>query len=344
MDDKIPELTVGNDPPNETHQWEKSRQLVQAFGILPSPISGVIRLLTSEFSQAEFKSKLLTPIILVRLLHSDSFKAPYYYSIMLFKPDCFQGLKRPFSTPNFLDAYSATEHAFLSGLIFTVKRARVTCDPNGFSQVVKRLQLGVNLGWSIGSFLTPIGLLNGLLAGTYRWLGTLPFLRQDPEGFERYMKHIERSQLALPDEEYERSEWGCTSAQNGILLLQFSGFRSSTLTPLYEGTRPSILVPRSNSLEFFFCATDIWLRYFLEETSSPRIALPGELYLDEKDRGWISTCVADTEPSKNANWLLTGKDDISVKQTPHLFLPDPNDHFADIPGYPEENGQLVVEA
>lgn len=344
MVNKSSDPTGANNAPDETHEWETARQMVQAFGILPSPISGLARLLTTDFSQAEFKSKLLTPVILVRLLHSASFKAPYYYSIMMFKPSCFQGLKRPFSTPNFLDAYSASEHAFLAGFIFTVKRARVTCDASGFDEVVSHIQLGVNLGWSIGNSLQPIGPLHGLLAGSYRWLGTLPFLRQDPERFARYMNHIKRNNLSLPDEEYERKTWGCTSAQNGILLLQFSGFRSAVLTSLYDGTRPSILVPRDDSLEFLFCATDIWLRYFLKETSAPRIALPGELYLNEKDRNWISTCVADSEPSKNANWLLTGAEDISLKQTPHLFLPDPNDQFADIPGFPEENGQLVVEA
>jgi hypothetical protein len=127
-------------------------------------------------------------------------------------------------------------------------------------------------------------------------------------------------------------------------MFQYGGFRSTSLVPLYHGTRPSFLTPPEASLDYFFCAADIWLRFFLKETTSPRIPLPAELYLDENDRNWVANCVADPEPSKNFNWLLTGSSDISPKQTPHLFKPDPTDRFADIPGYPEEEGQLIVEA
>jgi hypothetical protein len=218
-------------------------------------------------------------------------------------------------------------------MIFMFKKTQKSCRGAAFDEVAKHMQLGINLGWSIGSSLKELDPLLGLLVGAFRWLGTLPFLQYDPEGFESYLRHCNQNNRVLPDTNYELERWGCTSSQVGLLLTQKMGFKSSLVTPVFNGTQTSGRTPMDTRPDFICRATDIWLRHFLNENPDLNVPLPAEFYLNEADRQWISSCIADAAPSKPLQWLFATTDDISPTQTPELFIPDPKDQFADVEGF-----------
>jgi hypothetical protein len=320
-------------PDKEAEQWQAATQFAAHQSELPFSILALVRVLVADEEAGATEASNGTKFTLIRLLKSEVFRAPYYYCVSLFRPEALRGRNRPFSITDFLQTFSPAEHAFFTAMIFMFKKSQKTCAGAAFEEVAKRMQLGINLGWSIGSSLKELDPLLGLLVGTFRWLGTLPFLQFDPEGFESYLRHCNKLERVLPDTDYELERWGCTSSQVGLLLTQKMGFKSSLVTPVFNGTQTSGRTPVDGRTDFICRATDIWLRHFLKENTEFNVPLPAEFYLNEADRQWIASCIADATPSRSLEWLFATTKDISPSLTPELFIPDPKDQFADVEGF-----------
>jgi hypothetical protein len=320
--------------PNRTaEQWLAAAPFAAGLVDLPSSITALVRVLICDEELGTPEASNGTKFILIRLLKSEAFRAPYYYCVAMYRPECLRGRNRPFSITDFLQTFSPGEHAFFTAMIFMLKKTQKICGGPAFEEVARHIQLGINLGWSIGSSLKELDPLFGLLVGAFRWLGTLPFLRCDPDGFEEYLRHCRETNCRLPDSAYELERWGCTSSQVGLLLIQKMGFKSSLVKPLFNGTQTAGQVTPDSRMDFICRATDIWLRYFLNENASLNVPLPAEFYLHEADRQWITSCITGATPSKPLEWLFATAEDISPQLTPELFIPDPKDQYADVEGY-----------
>jgi hypothetical protein len=155
--------------------------------------------------------------------------------------------------------------------------------------------------------------------GSYKWLGVLPFIRHDPEGFKAYTQHLATKDFASTDSEFELSHWECNSSQIGILLLQRMGFGSSRLSPLMRATMALATAPSTEPGELGFRAVDMWGKYLLEASTLPSVPLPAAYYLSPQNLNGIMSRLTDPGAKTHRGWLSATKHSISIEETPQLF-------------------------
>jgi hypothetical protein len=239
----------------------------------------------------------------------------------MFRPERLDPPDEPFTTRDFIESFSAPEHALLTGMIFLHRQARKLSDEALFETATSWLQRGVNVGWLIGKALNPVGPANGLLVGSYKWLGILPFLRHDPEGFKLYARHLRSKDFSRTDIDFEHDRWECTSSQVGIMLLQRMGFGTARLIPLMRATTTISAASTADPIERGFRAAEVWISYLLESRTVPSIPLPPAYYLTPQDLDQISSRLTDKTSKNHRGWLSATKQSISLTTTPQLFPP-----------------------
>jgi hypothetical protein len=158
-----------------------------------------------------------------------------------------------------------------------------------------------------------------MLVGSYKWLGTLPFIRHDPEGFKEYTRHLAAKDSSSTDNDFELAHWQCNSSQIGILLLQRMGFSSARLTPLMRATMALSANLPPDPIELGLRAVDLWLKYILESSASASVPLQAAYYLSSADINVIINRLTDPATKTHRGWLSVTKHSISIEETPQLF-------------------------
>lgn len=317
--------------------WEYAAAFADSLGSLPGSVTSTVRILLTDFDNDPHNLSNDSKFLLKRFFRSRSLQSPYFHAISFFKPERLEPRDEPFTPRDFIESFSAPEHALLLSTIFLHRQARKLSDEAFFESATSWLQRGLNIGWLVGKTLKPAGSASGLLVGCYRWLGVLPFLRHDPDGFKLYARHLKTRDFASTDINFEHDRWECTSSQIGIMLLQRMGFGTTRLVPLMRATTTISAAAPSDPLERGFRATEVWIRYLLEKRTIPAIPLPPAYYLGPTDIEGITARLTDHSQGRGQSWLNCTKNDISPEKTPQLFLgndaEEANDGAAD--GVPE---------
>jgi hypothetical protein len=286
---------------------------------LPSSVTSTVRTLLTDFDKDPHAISHDAQFCLTRFLKSRSFQAPYFHAISLFKPERLQPEDELFTPRDFIESFSGPEHALFTSLIFLHRQARRLSDEGLFDNATSWLQRSVNLGWMIGKSMKSVGPASALLVASYKWLGVLPFVRHDPEGFKLYARHLRTKDFTSTDIDFEHDRWECTSSQIGIMLLQRMGFGTARLVPLMRATTTISPLPPSDPLERAYRAAEVWMRYLLERRSVPSIPLPPSFYLSPQELDAITTRLNSQIPGRVRSWLNCSKHDISPDTTPQLF-------------------------
>jgi hypothetical protein len=232
----------------------------------------------------------------------------------MFKPERLLPADEPFTPRDFLESFSGPEHAILIGMIFLNRQAKALCEEAMFDNATSCLQRGLNVGWLIGKTLRLVGPEAGLFAGSYRWLGILPFLRHDPEGFRLYSRHLRKLDFGCTDMNFETARWECTSSQVGIMLLQRMGFGVNRLVPLMRATTTLSATAPTDALERRYRAAEVWIRYILENRKFPSIPLPPtlQLFVEDPNKDSGGEIVSDELPTSAIDPALVQEENLET--------------------------------
>jgi hypothetical protein len=304
-----------------SESWEVANAFTDTLGRYPASVTSLVRFLFQDFDADPSTLSPDSRFMLVRFLKSRAVQAPYFYSMGFFRSDNLVPMDRAFVVDDFIEGFSAPEHALILGLLFSYRMALRSNNVEMIEEILPRLQYSANIGWLSGEALKHVGSFSGMLVGLYGWLGVLPFAKHDPEGFKFYLRHLRKEEASRPDVEFEHQRWGCTSTQVGILLLQRLGFGVSRLVPLMRATTTRATLGGLEPAEKRFRVAEVWVRYLVERRSSPSIPLPPAFYLSEADINFIVEKVTDKTAKRNSEWLQATKDWVSPTSTPQLFTP-----------------------
>jgi hypothetical protein len=275
-------------------------------------------------------------MFLRRFLKSKGFQAPYFQAVSMFKAERLGAKDDPFLPRDFIECFSCKQHAFMSMLIFMHRMAVRRSDEALIKDVTDLLQRGLNLGWFIGQALRPVGSDNGMLVGGVRWLGLLPIVKHDPQGFRSYLRKLNRSDQAIPDVGHETETWGCASIQIALILLERFGFGSNRLIPLMRALTTKNFINSVEPVEESYRVAEIWIRYMLESRTVPSIPLQPAFYLGADHISAITERVLRTSKSATLNWLSTTPSKITAETAPQLFCSEVEDTESDEPWLDEE--------
>lgn len=303
-----------------TKSWEYAGAFADSLGTLPSSVTSIVRTLLADFDKDPHNLSDHSKFFLKRFFKSKSLQSPYFHAISYFKPERLEPRDEPFTSRDFIESFSGPEHALLLAVIFLHRQARRLSDEAFFESATSWLQRGLNIGWLLGHTLKPIGPASGLLVGCYKWLGVLPFLRHDPDGFKLYARHLKTLDFACTDVNFEHERWECTSSQVGIMLLQRMGFGTSRLVPLMRATTTISAATLADPVERGYRAAEVWVRYLLEKRSIPAIPVPPAYYLGPAEVEAVSNRLLSKGIIGEQSWLSCTKNDISSRRTPQLVL------------------------
>jgi hypothetical protein len=277
-----------------------------------------------------------------RLLRSPSIQAPYFYAIKFLKPQFLPAEDHPFDVPDFLDSFNGYEHAVLFAIIFVHRHCVNLCDPTQFTTVTEKLERDATISWLIGNAIPSVGGGAGLLLGSFRTLGWLPFLKHDPEGFQEYSMHLENNHLAI-DIDYEFQRWQCNSLQVAVMLGQQLGFGVRHVIPLMKAITTVSPLLNSEDKEREFRVIDAWMDSVVKRRSTPAIPLPTKYYPNKTELDFLLQQSEDVLNKKDSLWLSRTKADLSKEKTPQLFITTPTTRNPQEEGFPVEVAEEVGE-
>jgi hypothetical protein len=197
--------------------------------------------------------------------------------------------------------------------------ARRGGDRDLLATVDEWLQRGANLGWYIGKALKPIGTEAGMLVGSLRWIGLLPFAKRDPQGLKNYIRHLKSLNLATTDPNFEYDQWCCTSLQVGLLLLQRLGFGMNKLVPLMRAMTTNSPIPSQDPKELAYRVVEVWTRYLLEERKTPSMPMQPSYYLNQERIDQITAEALMNYAPRITNWLSAQHSYLTPDTAPQLF-------------------------
>jgi hypothetical protein len=320
--------------------WLQARNYADALGRPPVSVEALIRRLLADAEQDPWALSEAGMFFLSRFFNSRSFQSPYFHAISMFKKERLQPEDEPFTIRDFLESFSGTEHAVLTGLVFLHRMARRGGDRDLLASVDEWLQRGVNLGWYIGKALKPVGTEAGMLVGSLRWIGLLPFAKRDAQGLERYIRHLKSQNLATTDPDFEYDQWYCTSLQVGLLLLQRLGFGLGKLVPLMRAMTTNSPIPSHDLAERAYRVVEVWTRYLLEMRKTPSIPLQPSYYLTQERIDQISADVLTNYAPRINNWLSAQPSFLTPETAPQLFC----GHLSETAVYTRPNDDFAAEA
>lgn len=299
--------------------WEYATAFSESLGTLPTSVTSVVRLLLSDFEKNPAQLSEYGRFFVSRFLKSKTLQAAYYYLSRHLKPEHMPPPEEPFGAPELLKIFSGEDHAYLLSIIFFHRQAKKYCDNTLFHSVTGMLQKGINLGGAIGGKLPSVGFGTGLLCGSLQFLGFFSFVRHDPDGFTKYLKHV-RSNGHSVDWKVEFELWQCNSLQVGIMIMQQAGLGAARLSKLMRGlgTRSPILP--HDPFESACRALDIWYQCVSHKRTIPAIPLPPRFYISSKDLESVLGLLNKPASHKETSWLMRTKGDINPKETPQLFV------------------------
>lgn len=322
--------------------WDYSRAFAGSLGSLPSSFTSVIRLLMSDYDKDPNVLSQYGRFFAGRLLRSRSLQAPYFYAVKLLKPSKLPSEETPFEVDDFLQAFNGHEHAALLAIIFVQRHCAAICDPGLFKEVTNRLERDTTISWLIGNAIPAVGGGAGLLLGSFRILGWLPFLKHDPEGFGKYWEYLAHHSKAI-DVEYEFQRWQCNSLQVAVMLGQQLGFGIRHVVPLMKALTTNSPLLTSEDREREFRVIDVWMDSVTKLRSAPAIPLPPKYYPNRSDLEFLLERSADVLESRDCRWLTRSKSDLTKELTPQLFVNIPEDRAPDEEGFPAEVVEEVGE-
>lgn len=322
--------------------WDYSRAFAGSLGALPSSFTSVIRLLMSDYDKDSTSLSQYGKFFSGRLLRSPSIQAPYYYAIKFLKPQFLPPEDKPFDVPDFLDSFNGYEHAALFAIIFVHRHCIPLCDPNQFAKVTEKLERDTTISWLIGNAIPAVGGGAGLLLGSFRILGWLPFLKHDPEGFEEYTTYLKNNKLAI-DIDYEFQRWQCNSLQVAVMLGQQLGFGIRHVIPLMKAITTVSPLLTSEDKEREFRVIDVWMDSVVKRRSAPAIPLPPKYYPNRTELDFLLRRSGDVLDKKDCLWLSRTKADLSEEKTPQLFINTPTSRPPEDEGFPAEVAEQVGE-
>lgn len=309
--------------------WLQARNYADALGRPPVSVEALIRRLLADAEKDPWELSEPGSYFLSRFLNSRSFQSPYFHAISMFKKERLQPEDEPFTTRDFLESFSGTEHAVLTGLVFLHRMARRGGDRDLLVTVDEWLQRGVNLGWYIGKALKPVGTEAGMLVGGLRWIGLLPFAKRDAQGLKKYIKHLKSLNQATTDPNFEYDQWCCTSLQVGLLLLQRLGFGMNKLVPLMRAMTTNSPIPSQDPRERAYRVVEVWTRYLLEERKTPSMPMQPSYYLNKDRIDQITAEALMNYAPRITNWLSAQHSYLTPDTAPQLFCGQSSDSIAD---------------
>lgn len=313
-------MTVVSTESNSSEaSWAEARKIAGLVSNISALFSTAIRFLRKD---AEAKLPTMSRVsgyAVERLLSSDSFKAPTYYAAVTFKPDVVT--QSEYLSPRALaEAFSPAELANLIGLLYLYRRIQKGCDESEWSEISKLIHTHAQMGGYLGLSMKNVGLANGLLLGTIRYLSLGLFAGIEKKAFTQYRRNlkIQKKDFDLAE---ERKIWGCTHIEVASILAQSLGLGGDVAKALTTGLLLVGIPDKEIDTDAFRMRISwMWIRSLLLSGNPPEITHRGDFYPLKAELAQLIERAYDLRTNGCAHpFYAKGKDDLSPALTPVLF-------------------------
>lgn len=185
------------------------------------------------------------------------------------------------SMKNMLAVFPPDELACIIAMLCVYRQCRKTLEPEVWSDMSKEIQLQMEAGYHVGSYVPAIGTARGLLVGAIRYVSLSLFSMESIRTYRLFKRRLEENEM-LFDLEREKDLWGCNHLQVAALILQQIGFGLTAARGLCpelvsdEGGS-SVLTPESQ----VWYAARRWIEAVLEDEAAPKEYTSGEYFLEQ---------------------------------------------------------------
>ena len=298
--------------------WKEAAKLLEPLRSAPSNFVVTVRTLWLQHQRGETSLSSGAVFELGRLLNAHTVKAAYYYFSKAYRPEILTA-KPVLDADDFLNGYTAFEHAALISLVITFRNLLKRSDREEWSYIQGPLYESLEVGAQVGSTIPKIGLGFGLLSRGFRYLAFAPFLWNSKNAFKEYRRYLKSKDLPF-DHSWEQKTWGCTNAQIAALLLQRVGFSTKITHGFFLAVSDRLYSPLDPVFGEPFQMAETWVDSIMEHGKAPSIPQKPDYCLpaDEAD-ALIGKVKNSLDAGEVVEWLNKGKANINKQSTPEFF-------------------------
>jgi len=303
---------------DSTDAWQAGRKYAFLYGEVPTSFSTLIRSLLSDQERGtEFSSG--SEWQMLRLLQTESMKAPFYFALKTFFPESVENL-RGWTLKEFVQVFEPRDAAAFLGLLYLYRRARRLCNAEEFERITEGFHAHLDVGGHVGVAIPNIGFGFGILSLGLPVLARAAFLSHDVKGFTAYRRQCKISKIPH-DLEYEYERWGCTHIQIASSLAIAVGFSANAAGALAQGlARDTLSVEKKDRLAYATRICRLWVNALSEGGNEPDIVHNGNFYPTQAAlERLLSRCEEIRQNGSGYRWLEKGKDSINREEMPELF-------------------------
>ena len=304
---------------NPQEAWARAGRIVALYGSVPAQLTSVIRLLLADHRDGRKDWSPTSLSAATRLFRGPSLCSALYFSCQAFRREKLETLDRV-SASELVQLYTPLDLVSIIAMIFMFRRARKVCPKDEFSTLSDDMILRSEMGFYVGEAIPEIGAALGMLRGGIRSFAFAAMATQNVKLFKNYRRQLRADNREF-DADFEKQEWGCTSAEVAAVLLQTVGLGVPLPSSIDRSlARPIDQLSESEPDLYRASLAALWVDCLLTSGEEPKITHRGEYYpFQEAKRKLLENAAALRARGAAQSWLLRGKDDISAATTPALM-------------------------
>lgn len=296
---------------------EIARHYSQLLGFIPQSFSGTVRSLIIDMREGLLQASPRSTFQIGRLLKAPTVLSSIYYATRSFLPNNLSK-ERPITPLEMVRLYDPLSLASLLALSYLYRRARRICDQDEWKFISQPWQRNLEIGALIGLRAKEIGMSYGILSGSMLFVAFSTLLANDKKKFTEYRRHLKKYSKDI-DPEYERKQWGCSSAQVAANILLSMGFGVN----LSAAIAASYLVdfktakPKDSMVKRFYTARACIIELY------KNLSLPSLLKQSEGNYNDTLNRIGQViEKGSLYNWLERNKSEVGDGLTPEIIIID----------------------
>jgi hypothetical protein len=221
------EFIIPDEDPVKRAAWEKAYKIASLVGCVDSNFSSSIRTIKYAESRIErpniFELKTLARNTMIPLLkRSPTLKSVFYFAAESMFEERLEELDKLTLTTLF-DIFDPGESASILGLIYLSKKLQRRCDAEEWARLSSLMQIHMELGSLVGSYIESLGPGTGMLLGGVRCLAYGFLSVHDLKTFKLYRRQM-KAEGRIFDVDIENELFGCNHLQIASIFVQSMGF------------------------------------------------------------------------------------------------------------------------
>lgn len=298
--------------------WQAAQEFADFLGQTHPLFQSAVRTLMSMKPESVDRFTLHETYPLNTLSKSGIFQSVIYHAGMSIH-EIELAMIEKLTMKSLLAVFPPDELACLIAALYLYRQCRKTVDAEVWETMHREIQLQMEAGYHVGSFIPSIGTPKGLLVGAIRYTALSLFSMESMRTYRLFKRRLDENEV-LFDIEREKELWGCNHLQVAALILQQSGFGLTAA----RGLCPE-LVSDENGNEALseeskaWYATRRWIEAVLVEEKAPAEYSGGSFSVPSDKFSELGKKIeAIFENGSSFNWIDQGAADLPAEVAQQL--------------------------